>query len=96
MNTNINSTLDLIGNVICVDPASTIRRRDGTEVVRRSIKMIDVSMSTIKVTFLVEATMKEGAQLQEMYHLQKSTVPVVKNCHVSEYNDRVVSTLATS
>lgn len=69
MNININSTLDLIGIVICVDLASTIRRRDGTEVIRRSLKMVDVSTSTINVTLWGQAAMKEGAQLQEIYHL---------------------------
>ena len=79
-----------------MDPASTIRRRDGTEVVRRSLKMVDVSTSTINVTLWGQVAMKEGAQLQEMYHLQKSTVLVIKGGRLAEYNGRVVSTLATS
>ena len=92
---NTNSTLDLIGIVICVDPASTIRRRDGIEVVR-SLKMVDVSTSTINVTLWGQAAMKEDAQLQEMYHLLKSIMLVIKGGHLVEYNGRVVSTLATS
>lgn len=34
---NNNSTIDVIGIVISVDPSSTIRKRDGTEVPRHTI-----------------------------------------------------------
>ena len=54
--------------------------------------MVDVSTSTINVTFWGQATMKEGAQLQEMYHLQKSIVLVIKGGRLEKYNGRVVST----
>lgn len=38
-----NSIIDVIGVVICVEPSSTIRRRDGIEVIRRTIKLLDMS-----------------------------------------------------
>lgn len=96
LNTNNNSLIDVVGIVICVDPTSTIRRRDGIDVLRRSLKLLDMSTFTINVTLWGRATQKEGAQLQELYHVQKSLVLAIKNVRITEYNGKVVSTLVTT
>ncbi|XP_059075472.1 replication protein A 70 kDa DNA-binding subunit A-like [Cryptomeria japonica] len=91
-----NYLVDVIGIVICVDPSSTIRRRDDTKVLRRSIKLMDMSPCTINVTLWVPTTQKEGTQLQEMYHSHHVVALAIKSGRVTKDNGKVISTLAST
>ncbi|XP_059073819.1 replication protein A 70 kDa DNA-binding subunit A-like [Cryptomeria japonica] len=57
---NNNSTIDVIGIVISVDLSSTICKRDGTKVPRRTIKLVDMTRTTIDVTLWGAMAKKEG------------------------------------
>ncbi|XP_057831240.2 replication protein A 70 kDa DNA-binding subunit A-like [Cryptomeria japonica] len=87
-----NSVIDVIGVVICVEPSSTIRRRDGTEVIRHTIKLLDMSQTTIEVTIWGAPSKTEGVQLQQKYYLQETTILAIKSGRVCEYNGKVLST----
>ncbi|XP_057847285.2 replication protein A 70 kDa DNA-binding subunit A-like [Cryptomeria japonica] len=87
-----NSVIDVIGVVICVEPSSTIRRRDGTKVIRRTIKLLDMSRTTIEVTIWGAPSEKEGVQLQQKYYLQETIILAIKSGRVCEYNGKVLST----
>ncbi|XP_057865429.2 replication protein A 70 kDa DNA-binding subunit A-like [Cryptomeria japonica] len=87
-----NSIIDVIGVVICIEPSSTIRRRNGTEVMRHTIKLLDMSRTTIEVTLRGPPSEKEGSQLQQKYYLQETTILVIKSGRVCEYNGKVLST----
>lgn len=89
-----NSVVDVIGIVVFVDPSSTIRM-GGTEVLRQSIKILDMSTSTIDVTLWGPTTQKEGTKLQHMYHSEQAIVLAIKNGCVSDYNGKVISTFVT-
>ncbi|XP_059076607.1 replication protein A 70 kDa DNA-binding subunit A-like [Cryptomeria japonica] len=84
-----NSVIDFIGVVIYVEPSSTIRRRDGTEVIRHTIKLWDVSRTTIEAMIWGAPSDKEGVQLQQKYYLQETTILVIKSRCVCEYNGKM-------
>ncbi|XP_057867716.2 replication protein A 70 kDa DNA-binding subunit A-like [Cryptomeria japonica] len=91
-----NSVIDDISVVICVEPSSTIRRRDGTEVIRHTIKLLNLSRTTIEVMIWGAPSKKEGVQLQQKYYLQETTILAIKNGRVCEYNGKVLSTLSNT
>ena len=87
--------VDVIGIVVCVDPCTMIRRFDETEVLR-SVQLMDIYLSTINVTLWGPTTQKEGTQHQEMYHLHNVVVLAIKIGKATEYNAKVISTLANT
>ncbi|XP_057864253.2 replication protein A 70 kDa DNA-binding subunit A-like [Cryptomeria japonica] len=89
---NNNSTIDIIGIVISVDPSSTIRKRDGTEVPRRTIKLVVMTQTTIDVTLWGAMAKKEGIELQRRHYLQETTTLAIKNGRVCEFNGKVIGT----
>ncbi|XP_059068206.1 replication protein A 70 kDa DNA-binding subunit A-like [Cryptomeria japonica] len=85
---NNNSTIDVIGIVIRVDPTSTICKRDGTEVPRRTIKLVDMTRTTIDVTLWGAMVEKEGTELERRHYLQETTTLAIKNGRVCEFNGK--------
>ncbi|XP_057872685.1 replication protein A 70 kDa DNA-binding subunit C-like [Cryptomeria japonica] len=84
-----NSNINVIGVVICVELSSTIRRRNGIEVIRHTIKLLDMSRTTIEVTIWGAPSKKEGVQLQQKYYLQETTILAIKSGRVCEYNGKI-------
>ena len=57
---------------------------------------MDISSSTINVTLWGPTAKNEGTRLQEMYHLHDVVVLAIKTGKATEYNGKVISTLAST
>ena len=70
--------VDLAGLVISVSPTSTIRKRDGVEIVRCTIGLHDMSGYSIYITLWGEHCQIEGVKLANLRGLP--TPPAVAIC----------------
>ncbi|XP_057854452.2 replication protein A 70 kDa DNA-binding subunit A-like [Cryptomeria japonica] len=89
---NNSSTIYVIGIVISVDLSSTIRRRDGTKVPRHTIKLVDMTRTTIYITLWGTMAEKEGTELQRRHYLQETTTLAIKSGCVCEFDGKVIRT----
>lgn len=89
---NNNSTIDVIGIVISVDPSSTICKRDSTKVPRHIIKLVDMTRTTIDVTLRGAMAKREGTEIEQRHYLQETTTLAIKNGSVCEFNGKVIGT----
>ena len=94
-NINNNTLVDIIGVVVTVGDISTIRRRDGTKVLRRTIKLIDISLLCIDVTLWGPICHKEGDEIKQLKESKKVLVIAIRNGHVSEFKGKVINSTST-
>ncbi|XP_057837225.2 replication protein A 70 kDa DNA-binding subunit A-like [Cryptomeria japonica] len=91
-----NTLVDVIGIVVAVGEPSLIRRKDGSEVTKRIVKINDASTFTIDVNLWGETWQRLGEDLKSMHTTQTAIVLAVRNAHVGYFNGKVVNTTTTT
>ena len=87
-----NTKIDIIGIVVYVQETTIVKQKDGIEVWRHTIKLVDTSCSTIDVTLLGAHTESEGEDLQQKYYFQETTLLSIRGGCVFEFHGKVIST----
>ena len=90
---HVNSMVDLLGLVISVSPASTIRKQDGVETLRRTIGLHDMSGYSIGITLWGELCQIEGAELANLRGLDTPPILAIKGGYVTEFNGKTLGTI---
>ncbi|XP_058103870.1 replication protein A 70 kDa DNA-binding subunit A-like [Magnolia sinica] len=91
-----NSMVDLIGIVSSISPSSTILRKNGTETLKRSLQLKDMSGRSVELTIWGSFCNAEGQQLQDMCDSGVPPVLAVKAARVNDFNGKTVGTISTS
>ncbi|XP_059067580.1 replication protein A 70 kDa DNA-binding subunit A-like [Cryptomeria japonica] len=87
-----NTLVDVIGIVVVVGEPSLIRRKDGSEVMKRTVKINDVSTFTIDVNLWGATWQGLGEELKNMHTTQTVVVLAVRNARVGYFNGKVINT----
>ncbi|XP_057830714.2 replication protein A 70 kDa DNA-binding subunit A-like [Cryptomeria japonica] len=87
-----NILVDVIGIVVVVGEPSLIRRKDGSEVTKRIVKINDISTFTIDVNLWGATWQGVGEDLKNMHATQTTVVLAVKNARVGYFNGKVINT----
>ncbi|KAL5973296.1 Replication protein A 70 kDa DNA-binding subunit C [Asimina triloba] len=94
--TENNSMVDVIGIVSSVSPSSTIMRKNGTETLKRTLLLKDMSGRSVELTLWGSFCNAEGQQLQSMCDAGSAPVLAVKAGRVNDFNGKAVGTISTS
>lgn len=93
---NLSSIVDIIGIVMSTSPTSTIRQRDGSEALRKTLSLEDMSGYNINITLWGEHCHTLGKQLVEITSSGASTMLSIKGDRIAEFNGRTVGTISTT
>ncbi|XP_059076976.1 replication protein A 70 kDa DNA-binding subunit A-like [Cryptomeria japonica] len=91
-----NTLVDVIGIVVAIGEPSLIRRKDGSEVTKRAIKINDASSFIIDVNLWGATWQELGEDLKNMHTTQTAVVLAVRNAHVGYFNGKVINTTTTT
>ncbi|CAH9077529.1 unnamed protein product [Cuscuta europaea] len=91
-----NSILDVIGIVSSVSPSSTIMRKNGTETIKRSLQLKDMSGRSVELTMWGNFCNAEGQSLQNMCDSGVFPVLAVKAGRVNDFNGKALGTISSS
>ncbi|KAL9270628.1 Replication protein A 70 kDa DNA-binding subunit C-like protein [Drosera capensis] len=91
-----NSVVDIIGVVSSITPSSSIMRKNGTETLKRTLQLKDMSGRSVELTLWGSFCSAEGQTLQNMCDSGLFPVLAVKAGRVSEFNGKSMGTLSTS
>jgi len=91
-----NTTVDIIGIADTAADITTITRRDGGEVVKRSISVRDPSGSSIEVTLWGDFASAPGDRIAAEIAASRHPVVAIKGGRVGEFNGKNISTMASS
>ena len=91
-----NTTVDIIGIADTAADITTITRRDGGEVVKRSISLRDPSGSSIEVTLWGDFASAPGDKIAAEIAASRHPVVAIKGGRVGEFNGKNISTMASS
>ncbi|XP_059076451.1 replication protein A 70 kDa DNA-binding subunit A-like [Cryptomeria japonica] len=91
-----NTLVDVIGIVVAVGEPSLIRRKDGREVTKRTVKINDASTFTIDVNLWGATWQGLGEDLKNMHTTQTAVVLAVRNARVGYFNGKVINTTTTT
>ncbi|XP_057855648.2 replication protein A 70 kDa DNA-binding subunit A-like [Cryptomeria japonica] len=90
-----NTLVDVIGIVVAVGEPSLIHRKYGSKVMKRTVKINDVSTFTIDVNLWGETWQGLGEDLKNMHTTQTVVVLAVRNARVGYFNRKVINTTTT-
>ena len=88
--------VDLDGLVISVSPTSTIRKRDGVEIVKLTIGLCDMSGYSIGITLWGEHCQIQGAKLSSLRGLPTPPAVAIKGSRVTDFNGKIVGTISNT
>ncbi|KAF8378985.1 hypothetical protein HHK36_028411 [Tetracentron sinense] len=91
-----NCIVDVIGVVSSINPSSSIMRKNGTEALKRSLHLKDMSGRSVELTLWGNFCNAEGQRLQNMCDSGVFPVLAVKTARVSDFNGKAVGTITTS
>lgn len=91
-----NSIIDVIGVVCCINPATSIMRRNGTETQKQSLQLKDESGRSMELTMWGSFCSAEGQRLRILCDSGQFPVLAVKSCRVSEFNGKAVGTISST
>ncbi|KAL6556466.1 hypothetical protein OROGR_005754 [Orobanche gracilis] len=91
-----NSVIDVIAIVSSISPSSSIMRKNGTETLKRTLQLKDMSGRSVELTLWGSFCNAEGQTLQSMCDSGVFPVLAVKTGRVTEFNGKSVGTLSTS
>lgn len=91
-----NSIVDLAGVVSAVNPASSVMRKNGTETLKRTLQLRDMSGRSVELTLWGSFCNAEGQRLQQMCDAGLFPVLVVKAARVNDFSGRSVGTISSS
>ncbi|TVU18300.1 hypothetical protein EJB05_34390 [Eragrostis curvula] len=95
-NMEVKAIVDLVGVVTSVSPSVPILRKDGTEVQKQNLQLRDMSGRSVEVTFWGKFCDAEGQQLQQLCDSGLNPILALKNCQVTEFNGRSLSTISST
>ncbi|KAF9626123.1 hypothetical protein IFM89_030970 [Coptis chinensis] len=95
-NMDNNTMLDVIGVVSSISLTVSIMKKDGTETLKRSLQMKDMSGRSVEVTLWGNFCNAEGQQLQSLCDSGKYPVLAVKAGRINDFNGKAVGTLSNS
>jgi len=88
-----NMNVDVIGVVTSTSPASTIRRKDGSQILRKTLILKDKSGFSINVTLWGDHCDSIRQNFAEFYN---PPILAIKGGRVSEFNGTIIGTISTS
>ena len=88
--TPLNSMVDLIGMVISISPASTIRKKYVSETSRRTVSLRDTSCFSIDVTLWGHHCHTEGSKLASLYSFDPPPVLAIKSARLIDFSGRTL------
>ncbi|GAB2296114.1 hypothetical protein Dimus_030248 [Dionaea muscipula] len=91
-----NSIVDVIGVVSSISPSSSIMTKNGSERLKRTLQLKDLSGKSVELTLWGNICNAEGQTLQNMCDSGVFPVVAVKAGKVNEFNGKAVGTLSTS
>ncbi|XP_071702336.1 replication protein A 70 kDa DNA-binding subunit A-like [Rutidosis leptorrhynchoides] len=91
-----NTVLDIIGVVFRVFPSATIKRKNDTETLKRTLHLKDDSGRSVELTLWGNFCTDEGSKLQNFCDSGVFPVLAVKAARVSDFNGKTVGTITTS
>lgn len=94
--TKLNTIVDVLGVVSSTSPATTIRRRDGTETLRKTLTLKDKSGFSIDLTIWGDQCVSIGKDLAELHSSDNPPILCVKGGRVTEFNGITIGTISTT
>ncbi|CAN0840647.1 Replication protein A 70 kDa DNA-binding subunit C [Linum grandiflorum] len=91
-----NSVVDVIGVVSSITPATSVKRKDGSETNKRNLQLKDMSGRSVELTLWGNLCNEEGQVLQNMCDSGDFPVLAVKSGRISDYNGKKMGTISTS
>ncbi|GER56231.1 replication protein A 70 kDa DNA-binding subunit [Striga asiatica] len=91
-----NSVVDVIAVVSSISPSSSIMRKNGTETLKRTLQLKDMSGRSVELTLWGNFCSAEGQTLQSMCDSGVFPVLAVKAGRVNDFNGKSVGTISTS
>lgn len=88
--------LDVIGVIISISPASIVMKKNGTETVKRSLQLKDMSGRSVEVSLWGSSVNSEGQQLQSMCDSGQFPILAIKGSRVTDFNGKTLSCLPSS
>ncbi|GLJ12465.1 hypothetical protein SUGI_0191610 [Cryptomeria japonica] len=90
-----NTLIDVIGVVVNVREISVIRRKDGSVVNKRIVKINDMSTLTIDVNLWGPSSEQLGNDLKNMHTFGTFVILAVQNARVGYFNGKVINASAS-
>nr|GMC54101.1 replication protein A 70 kDa DNA-binding subunit A-like [Ipomoea batatas] len=91
-----NTIIDVIGIVSSISPSSSIMRKNGTETLKRSLQLKDMSGRSVELTLWGNFCNAEGQTLQNMCDSGVFPVLAVKACRINDFNGKAIGTISPS
>ncbi|KAI5070171.1 hypothetical protein GOP47_0014514 [Adiantum capillus-veneris] len=91
-----NAMVDVVGVVVSINPTTTIMRKNGTEVQKRTLHLRDASGCSVEVTMWGAFCNSEGQQLQEMCDSGLFPILAVKGGRISDFGGKSIGTVSSS
>ncbi|KAF5183204.1 Replication protein a subunit [Thalictrum thalictroides] len=95
-NMESNFILDVIGVVSSIGLTASLTKKDGTETLKRTLQLKDMSGKSVELTLWGNLCNKEGQTLQDMCDSGVFPVLAVKAGRVNDFNGKAVGTLSSS
>lgn len=96
MEMNTGEYVDVVGVVDQVDPPSQISRKDGSEVEKRSMRIVDDSNNSIELTLWGAFVTEPGNMLEAAVAAGSHPVVAVKGVRIGDFGGKNLSTVGTS
>ncbi|GLJ27148.1 hypothetical protein SUGI_0532230 [Cryptomeria japonica] len=96
LTTTNNTLIDVIGVVVNVREISVIRRKDGSVVNKRIVKINDMSTLTIDVNLWGPSSKQLGNDLKNMHTFGTFVILAVQNARVGYFNGKVINASAST
>ncbi|XP_059070761.1 replication protein A 70 kDa DNA-binding subunit A-like [Cryptomeria japonica] len=96
LTTTNNTLVDVIGVVVNVGEISIIRRKDGSTVNKRIVKINDMSTLTIDVNLWCPPSEQLGSDLKNMHTSGTFVILVVQNARVGYFNRKFINISAST
>ncbi|XP_057813577.1 replication protein A 70 kDa DNA-binding subunit A-like [Cryptomeria japonica] len=91
LTTTNNTLVDVIGAIVNVGEISIIRRKDGSTINKRIVKINDMSTLTIDVNLWGPPSEQLGNDLKNMHASRTFVILVVQNARVGYFNGKVIN-----
>ncbi|KAK1368315.1 Replication protein A subunit [Heracleum sosnowskyi] len=91
-----NTIIDVIGVLCSISPSTPIMRKNGTETLKRSLQIKDMSGRSVEVTLWGNFCNAEGQTLQNICDSGVFPVLAVKSAKVNDFSGKTVGTIPTS
>ncbi|KAH9292201.1 hypothetical protein KI387_042611, partial [Taxus chinensis] len=92
----VGSFIDVIGIVLAISPCSTIRRRDSSETIRRSLQLKDMSGFSVTVTLWGQHLQDLAQELEELLSIPQLPVLALKVARISSFNGTSIDTVSST